>query len=175
MDVTKTPLGPPTHPADRLLDLLRDEERVLASSRDALLDLRAALRRGKLDAVKELLQHHAGLSAMAAKVADERAATAYELGLLHGLSKSECTLRALADHVAEPWAGLFRHSRDRLTALANEIRAAQHGNAILLETLRSFFRDVLTGLAPEAVTPVRYGPSGARLGPVLAAGFAASG
>jgi hypothetical protein len=33
----------------------------------------------------------------------------------------------------------------------------------------------LQGLAPEAATPVRYGPSGARLGPAHTAGFAASG
>lgn len=175
MDTPNPPTCPPIHPADRLLELLREEEQLLESTRLSLNELRMALRRGKMDTLKTIIHHQNALADQLRVIADERSLTANELGWMYGIPKANCTLKNLSKALSDPWSSQFIAIRARLNDLTIEIKKIRDANAILLDSLRFFFRDVLTSLTPEPATPIRYGPSGARIGSALATGFAGNG
>lgn len=107
--------------------------------------------------------------------AEERARAAVAVAEYVGMPTGTCTLKSLAAKLTDPWAGELNALRSRFHVLTREIAELRDRNANLIESLRVFFRGLSSGLISGSNTPVRYGPSGARLGSALSAGFSASG
>ena len=152
------------HLAGPFLRCLRAEEELLAESRTVADVVYAALRGGDLAAVTAAVSRQQALADAMAEAGTARTAAAVALAHSVGLPDNGLTLNLLAANVPAPFAADVLAARERLTALTAELGALQTRNANLLGHLRSFFRGVLSDLAP-ADAPARYGPSGGRLTP----------
>jgi hypothetical protein len=160
--------------AATLLDHLRDEEGLLREALDSLTEVHAALRRGDLDAVTAARPRQEALAAALADRHASRSATADRLAEALGLAPAGITLSGLAARLPAADAADFLAARDRLAALADQLREYQRRNAILIHHLRSYFRGVMTALA-GVDTPVRYGPTGSSSAPHAGAMIQARG
>lgn len=156
-----------------LLEALRREEELLRAALATATDVRAALRRGDLPAALDA-STKPWLAAQLHAAGEARAIAASALGYALGLSAENLTLTALAAKLDAPHAAELLAARDRLQDVAGELAGIQDRNANLVAHLRSFFRGVLSDLStPDA--PVRYGPSGSKLGTLSGLKVQASG
>lgn len=153
---------PPTRPlAEQLLDQLAGEEELLRQARECVMGLYTVLRKGDMPAVQAALPRNEALTDQLAAQAEQRQATASRLAVALGLP-AETSLQQLAAAVPDPFGPKLLAARTNLRTLASQVDQFRSVNANLIDRLRSFFHDVLSGLtAPDA--PARYGPSGNRL------------
>ena len=148
--------------AASLLSSLAHEEALLRTALAGATEVSSALRKGDLPAALGATAQEP-LAARLREAADARTSAANALAAAVGLNAEPMTLSALAAKLDAPAAAELLAARDRLAALAAEIAAIQDRNANLIAHLRSFFRGVLSDLTAPDV-PVRYGPSGSRVG-----------
>jgi hypothetical protein len=148
--------------ADTLLRHLEREESLLRTALAGATEVYAALRGGDLATALGATAQQA-LATELRETAGARSAAATALAGELGLSDEALTLSGLAARLPESHAAQLRAARDRLAALTTELSAVQSRNANLVSHLRSYFRGVLSELTAPDV-PVRYGPSGSRLG-----------
>lgn len=153
---------PPTRPlAEQLLDQLAGEEELLRQARECVLGLYASLRKGDMPAVQSALPRNEALTALLTAQAEQRQAVAGQLAASLGLP-ANASLQQIAAAVPPPFGPKLLAARSALRTLATQVDQFRVANANLIDRLRSFFHDVLTGLTtPDA--PARYGPSGNRL------------
>lgn len=119
----------------------------------------AALRRGGLPEVTRLGAEQERLAADLRAASSERLDAAHELAAGLRAPAAGLTLGTLADLLPPDDGAPVRAARARLSDLASRLTAIQTRNANLLAHLRSFFRDVLSHLAPDDAH-ARYGPTG---------------
>lgn len=154
----------PSPRVETFLRCLEAEEQFLNLALEKALEIYAALRGGGLKGVAALGAQQEEITAAL------KTASALRLEVTNGLASDlnipseQLTLRQLAESLPEPDAEAVRDARERLAALAAEFTRIQTRNANLLGHLRSFFRDVLADLTPDA-EPLRYGPTGSWLSP----------
>lgn len=155
---------PPTDPrplAEQLLDQLAGEQDLLRQARECVMGLYASLRKGDVPAVQAALPRDEALVSRLYSQGERRQDAATRLAAALGLPPNS-TLQLLAAHTPEPFAARLLAARTALRGLAAQVDQYRYLNANLIDRLRSFFQDVLSGLTtPDA--PARYGPSGARL------------
>lgn len=148
--------------AASLLESLRREEELLRAALTTATEVQTALRRGDLPGALDSSTRQ-WLAAELHAAGEARTASASALAHALGLSAENLTLTTLAAKLDGPHAAELLAVRDRLKLAAGELAAIQDRNANLVAHLRSFFRGVLSDLTtPDA--PVRYGPSGSKLG-----------
>jgi hypothetical protein len=157
-----------------LLELLAAEERLLRDAREGVFGLYAALRKGNPVAVQAALPGNEETAARLRDVSERRHAMAGRLAASVGLDPEAVTLTALADRLPDPPRGEFLRLRATLRDLTAQVDHFRAANANLIDRLRWYFRDVLSGFAAQAA-PSRYGPSGAMLTAPAAGGTVASG
>ena len=145
-----------------LLDQLAAEERLLRDARECVLRLYSQLRKGDLEAVRVALPADEALANRLAAQAESRQTAVARLASHLDLDLPNATLAALADRLPEPYQAPLRKFRTDLRDLTAQVDQFRTANANLIDKLRSYFRDVLSGLTTEN-TPTRYGPSGAVL------------
>lgn len=156
-----------------LLESLRREEELLRAALTTAADVQAALHRGDLPAALDSSTKQ-WLAAELHAAGEARFASASALAHALGLNAESSTLASLAAKLDGPHAAELLAARDRLKVIAGELAGIQDRNANLVAHLRSFFRGVLSDLAtPDA--PVRYGPSGSKLGTLSGLSAKASG
>ncbi len=153
------------HPTEPLLRCLRAEEELLTESLAFASEVYAALRRADLATASAVAARQQSLAAAMADAAAARTASAGALARSLGLREDGLTLSLIAAKLPAPFDADVLAARERLTALTAELGALQTRNANLLGHLRSFFRGVLSDLAPTD-SPARYGPTGSRLNPL---------
>jgi hypothetical protein len=123
--------------------------------------LYTALRTGDVGAVKAGLPANDRLADRLADHGRVRADTATRLATALGLP-ADASLADLADRLPEPRRTYLLTARTKLRDLTAQVDQFRASNANLIDRLRSYFQDILDGLAaPEP--PVRYGPTGAWL------------
>ena len=137
------------------------------------MGLYAALRKGDVTAVQHAHPRTEALGDRLQAHADARIATAARLAALLNLP-SDATLQAIAARAPEPFTSRLLAARASLRGLATQVDQFRSANANLIDRMRAFFRDVLTGLT-TADTPTRYGPSGAWLSSQSSATVVVSG
>lgn len=157
-------LLPPSPPVETFLQRLGAEEQFLNLALEKALEIYAALRRGDLKGVAALGAEQEQLAAALRAASAQRLEAAAELAPDLNSTSEPLTLSRLAETLPEPDGEAVRVARERLAALAEEFTRIQTRNANLLGHLRSFFRDVLADLTPDA-EPLRYGPTGNWLAP----------
>ncbi len=155
-------LPAPSARVETFLQHLAVEERLLGAAIEKGEELYAALRRSDLGAVHTLGAQQERIAADIRAAAAARLEATAELVTVR--TSEPLTLAALADQLPEPDGAAVRAARERLAALAAELKRIQTRNANLLEHLRSFIRDVLADFIPDD-TPTRYGSSGQWLPP----------
>lgn len=147
--------------AEQLLDQLSGEEDLLRQARECVMGLYASLRKGDVPAVQAALPRNEALASRLYSQSEQRQVAAARLAVAVGLPPN-CSLQSIASQTPEPFAGRLLAARNTLRGLAAQVDQYRYLNANLIDRLRSFFQDVLSGLTtPDA--PARYGPSGARL------------
>jgi hypothetical protein len=155
------PTTDPRPLAEQLLDQLAGEEELLRQARECVMGLYASLRKGDVPAVQVALPRNEALAAQLAARGGQRQAAAARLAEAVGLPAT-ATLQQIAAASPDPFGPKFLAARTTLRALATQVDQFRTANANLIDRLRSFFHDVLSGLtAPDA--PARYGPTGNRL------------
>ena len=157
-------MPPTTDPrplAEQLLDQLAGEEELLRQARECVMGLYASLRKGDVPAVQTALPRNETLAGRLQAHAEQRQGAAAALAAALGLP-ANASLQQLAAATPDPLGPKLLAARSALRALAAQVDQFRTANANLIDRLRSFFHDVLSGLtAPDA--PARYGPSGNRL------------
>lgn len=157
-------MPPTTDPrplAEQLLDQLSGEEDLLRQARECVMGLYASLRKGDVPAVQAALPRNEALASRLHSQGESRQEAAVRLAAALGLPPNS-SLQILAGYTPEPFAARLLAARTALRGLAAQVDQYRYQNATLIDRLRSFFQDVLSGLTtPDA--PARYGPSGARL------------
>lgn len=149
---------------ERLLGHLRHEAALLSTSKETLLGVHHALRQGDLKALAAAQPHQEKLAADLHDASARRATVADEMAGSLGLPRGNPSLTDLADRLPPTLAKQLREVRDQLRAVVAEVVELQRANANLVQTLRSYFRGVLSGLATaETPSTTRYGPTGGRL------------
>jgi len=148
-------------PAEQLLEQLAGEEELLRQARECVMGLYTSLRKGDMTAVQAALPRNEALIVQLAARADIRQAAASRLAVALGLP-ANASLQQMAAAAPDPFGPKLLAARTTLRTLATQVDQFRVANANLIDRLRSFFHDVLTGLTtPDA--PARYGPSGNRL------------
>lgn len=147
---------------DRLSDFLRREEEVLRGSQESLRRVQQALKQGDLDSLHQARIEQERLTADLRDISTGRMDAVRVLAHAVGVPVLNPALTEITDRLPSGSAEELRLMRDRLRATVSEVVELQKTNATLIQSLRSFFRGVLSGLSgPEA--PARYGPTGGRL------------
>jgi FlgN protein len=147
---------------NRLRDLLVREEEVLKNSRESLTRVHLALRRGDLESLDTARVEQERLAADLRDLSTGRMDAVRILAHAVGVPVERPALTEIADRLPSAQATELQSLRARMRTTVGEVVELQKTNANLVQTLRSFFRGVLSGLtAPE--TPTRYGPTGGRL------------
>jgi hypothetical protein len=155
--------------AERLLDDLATEERLLKLAREGVMSLYASLRKGDVVAVQAALPGHDELAERLHTQGEVRAASAARLAKHLGLSNENLALSALAAKLPEPEASRLLAFRTSLRDLTTQIEHFRAANANLIDRLRSYFQEVLSTITVQKATS-RYGPSGEILsGPTIRA------
>lgn len=155
------PTTDPRPLAEQLLDQLAGEEELLRQARECVMGLYTSLRKGDVPAVQVALPRNEVLATQLASRAEQRQAAAARLAGAVGLPTT-ATLQQIAAASPDPFGPKLLAVRSTLRALSTQVDQFRTANANLIDRLRSFFHDVLSGLtAPDA--PARYGPSGNRL------------
>jgi FlgN protein len=166
----------PSSLTDQLLDHLRDEEQLLKSAREGVMNLYSALRKGDLRQVQAVLPYSERVAELLQNQGGKREEAARRLALAVGLT--DCpSLATLAERVPPAKSEELLSFRTRLRDVASQVEHFRSANANLLDRLRSYFGDVLADFTVQEVTP-RYGPTGNRIcAPVAATAtaIAASG
>jgi hypothetical protein len=127
-------------------------------------ELHTALLNGDLAGARAISERQGAHATALTAAAVDRAASANALAGVLGLPADGLTLATLAAKLPEPMAAQVLAARARLLVVTSELAEFQVRNANLLNHLRSFFRGVLSDLTGFDA-PLRYGPSGSRLGP----------
>jgi hypothetical protein len=147
--------------AEQLLTQLAGEEDLLRQARECVMGLHASLRKGDVAAVQTALPRNEALAARLGSAAARRQTAAAALAEALGLPAT-ASLQQIAAAAPDPFGPQLLDFRTTLAALTTQVDQFRGANANLIDRLRSFFHDVLSGLtAPDA--PARYGPSGNRL------------
>ena len=155
------PTTDPRPLAEQLLEQLAGEEELLRVARECVMGLYTSLRKGDVPAVHAALPRNEALAARLAAAAEQRQAAATRLAAALGLPGT-ASLQQLAAAAPDPFGPQLLAARTALRALTTQVDQFRAANANLIDRLRSFFHDVLSGLtAPDA--PARYGPTGNRL------------
>lgn len=155
------PTTDPRPLAEQLLEQLAGEEELLRQARECVMGLYTSLRKGDVPAVHAALPRNETLAARLVAAADHRQAAAARLAAAFGLP-ANASLQQIAAATPDPFGPRLLAARTALRALATQVDQFRSANANLIDRLRSFFQDVLSGLtAPDA--PARYGPTGNRL------------
>lgn len=155
------PTTDPRPPAEQLLDQLAGEEELLRQARECVMGLYTSLRKGDMPAVHAALPRNEALVARLASVAEQRQASAARAAAALGLPAG-ASLQQIAAAAPDPFGPQLLAARTTMRALATQVDQFRTANANLIDRLRSFFQDVLSGLTtPDA--PARYGPTGNRL------------
>ncbi len=148
---------------ERLLGHLRHEESLLHVSKECLTAVHHALRQGDLKALDAARPQQEQLAADLREASQARAQVAAELAISLGLSPQNPALGDIADRLPLAPGRELRAVRDDLRAALGEVVELQRANANLVQTLRSYFRGVLSGLTTPEASSTRYGPTGGRL------------
>lgn len=160
------PTPAPNHQqlTERLLGHLRHEESLLHASKECLTAVHHALRQGNLKALDAARPHQEILAADLHDAAQARGQVTAELAQSLGLPPENPSLGELADRLPVAPARELLAVRESLRVVLNDVVELQWANANLVQTLRSYFRGVLSGLTtPDVPTTTRYGPTGGRL------------
>jgi hypothetical protein len=155
------PTTDPRPLAEQLLAQLAGEEELLRQARECVMGLYASLRKGDAAAVQSALPRNEALAGRLASAAEQRQAAATALAGSLGMPANS-SLQQLADAVPDPFGPKLLAARTALRTLTTQVDQFRSANANLIDRLRSFFHDVLTGLT-AADAPARYGPTGNRL------------
>ncbi|QEL13795.1 flagellar protein FlgN [Limnoglobus roseus] len=149
---------------ERLLGHLRQEELLLRTSKECLLGVHDALRQGDLNALQVAQPHQEKLAADLRGASEQRATAATAISQSLGLSGGNVTLSELADRLSPTLARQLRDARESMRDALADVVELQRANANLVQTLRSYFSGVLSGLSSaDAPASTRYGPTGGRL------------
>lgn len=163
----QTPVANFQQVTERLLGHLRHEELLLQTSKETLLGVHHALRKGDLGALHAAQPHQEKLARDLHEASARRGLAAEDLAAALGLPPAGLSLTDFADRLPPTLGKQLRDVRDRLRDVVAEVVELQRANANLVQTLRSYFRGVLSGLtSAETPSPTRYGPTGGRLQPV---------
>lgn len=163
----QTPVANFQQLTERLLGHLRHEEFLLQTSKETLLGVHHALRKGDLNALNAAQPHQEKLARDLHDASARRGVAATEIAVALRLRPDGLSLTDIADRLPPTLATQLRDIRDKLRDVVAEVVELQRANANLVQTLRSYFRGVLSGLtSAETPTPTRYGPTGGRLQPV---------
>lgn len=158
----KTPPNDLQKMTSRLRDFLLREEEVLRHSQESLSRVHKALRRGDLVSLDTARVEQERLASDLRELSTGRMDAARILAHAVGVPVESPALTEIADRLPTGLATEIQTLRDRMRSTVGEVVELQKTNANLIQTLRSYFRGVLSGLtAPE--TPTRYGPTGGRL------------
>jgi hypothetical protein len=172
-------MTPPPLPqlTQKLLSQLQHEETLLFQARAALVAIHQALRTSNLPGVFRAQHDHQQLTQDLETAAQEREETAFTIAKQVGLPAKTFTLSQLAAVLPTQESTPLIAVRDRLQTVTREITELQKRNANILQTLRSYFRSVLSGLTgdDDSSGAVRYGPSGVRVDASAGSGFLARG
>jgi len=157
--------------------LLRHEENLLLQARCALAEIHRALRASDLPAVFRAQHQHQILQQELAESAHTREEAAFALATFLNVPAKGISISLLTTKLTPALSAPLISIRDRLQTLTGEILELQRRNANLLDSLRSYFRSVLSGLTDEgdSTGTGRYGPSGVRLGSTAGSGLLARG
>ncbi|MCU0704061.1 MAG: flagellar protein FlgN [Fimbriiglobus sp.] len=155
------PTTDPRPLAEQLLSQLTGEEELLRQARECVMGLYASLRKGDMPAIQAALPRSDSLAARLQAYAEQRETAAAALAATLGLPP-DASLQQLAAAVPEPFGPRLLAARSSLQALGSQVHQFRAANANLIERLRCFFSDVLSGLTAPDV-PARYGPTGNRL------------
>ena len=146
----------------RLREYLRREDAFLQESKEALARVHQALKHGDLAQLDQARIEQERLAAELREVSTQRMDAVRVLAHAVGVPMEKPALKDISERLPTDSATELLEIRERLRATVSEVIALQKSNATIVQSLRSFFRGVLSGLsAPE--TPTRYGPTGARL------------
>ncbi len=162
---------------EQLLLSLRHEEHLLLQARCALAEIHRALRASDLPAVFRAQHQHQSLQQELTEIAHTREEAAFALATFLDLPAKGISISLLSTKLSPANSAPLVSLRDRLQTLTGEILELQRRNANLLNSLRSYFRSVLSGLTDEGDSngTGRYGPSGVRLGNAVGSGLLAHG
>jgi FlgN protein len=148
--------------ADRLLDELAAEEGLLREAREGVMGLYAALRKGDIPAVQATLPANDALAEQLKSQGEAREATVARLATQVGWTTGSITLAELAARLPDPYRTRLMKARTTLRDLTTQVEQFRFANANLIDRLRSYFQDVLSGFTAQDTT-VRYGPSGEKV------------
>jgi flagellar biosynthesis/type III secretory pathway chaperone len=146
----------------RLRENLTREDAFLQESKVALARAHSALKHGNLAQLDQARIEQERLAAELRDVSTQRMDVVRVLAHAVGVPMDSPSLKDISDRLPPESARELLEIRDQLRSTVREVITLQKSNATIIQSLRSFFRGVLSGLtAPE--TPTRYGPTGARL------------
>lgn len=160
--------------AERLLDELAAEEGLLREAREGVMGLYAALRKGDIPAVQAALPANDALAERLRVQGEAREATVARLASIIGWTTGNFTLTELAARLPDHYRARLLKARTTLRDLTGQVEQFRFANANLIDRLRSYFQDVLSGFTAQDTT-VRYGPSGEKVSAPGARATVASG
>ena len=136
------------------------------------MGLYAALRKGDIPAVQAALPGNDALAERLRSQGLARESTVAQLAIQIGWTSGAITLAELAVRLPDPYRNRLLKSRTALRDLTSQVEQFRFANANLIDRLRSYFQDVLSGFTAQDTT-VRYGPAGEKVTtPVARATFA---
>lgn len=146
---------------------MQQEEAMLAETLDSLRLVRAALRGGSLDSLKDALDRQARLAHASQELRERRARLRREMSAVLGIAPQSVTLKMLAARLPGDAGTRLASCRDRLSAMAAEVDHLNRANAALvgqsLDFLERFFIEITGGDRGGA----GYSSAGATRAPAL--------
>jgi len=104
----------------------------------------AAIVSGKTDAVSECSATEERLVELAQVLNDNRIGIMQTLAARLGLSKSDATLRQVAERIGDPYGAQLMAMKAELVALIEKVGEINRANALLIKDSLGFINDVLT-------------------------------
>jgi hypothetical protein len=154
---------------------MQQEEAMLAETLDSLKQVRAALRGGGIDLLREALDRQNRLTRAAAELRERRAHLRRDMSAALGISPREVTLMGLAAQLPADVATRLADCRDRLSDMAAEVDRLNRANAALVGQSLDFLERFLTEITDGDRSGAGYGPTGATRVSALGSIFEARG
>lgn len=146
---------------------MQQEEAMLAETLDSLRQVRAALRGGNLDLLKEALDRQGRIARASGELRDRRTSLRREMSSLLGVAPREVTLRSLAARLPPDVAGHLTTCRERLSNMAAEVDHLNRANAALVGQSLDFLGRFLTEITDGDPGGEGYSANGVSRAPVL--------
>lgn len=146
---------------------MQQEEAMLAETLESLRRVRAALRGGSIDSLKDALNRQARIAHASSELRERRAKLRREMAAALGVPPHGVTLKMLAARLPGEAGARLASCRDRLNAMATEVDRLNRANAALvgqsLDFLERFFIEITGGDRGGS----GYSPAGATREPTL--------